>query len=394
MSRNLIISSLEGISPYQQNIEIVERKGLGHPDTICDHAAEQVSVALSSYYLEEFGAIMHHNVDKALLIGGTSRPRYKGGDVIEPMELIIAGRAVKSKNEKFLPVEEISSDAIKEYLTDKLRLINIEKNIKITIHIRPGSQDLTELFQRFAKGTPPLSNDTSCGTGYYPTDELEKTVYRTENFLNSRDLKQNYPFIGEDIKVMGLRHEKKIHLTVSIAMIDRYLSGLDDYIEKINVTHQLLRKEPWFRGNYFIDINTADSYENGSVYLTVTGTSAEMGDDGEVGRGNRANGLITPFRTMSLEAVAGKNPISHVGKLYNLFAMDLSREIVEKKFAEEAYVNIVSQIGKPINEPLVLDIKLKDQTVAASVISEFALDMLDNLPQLWRKIIKGQYEIA
>jgi S-adenosylmethionine synthetase len=50
-------------------VEMVERKGLGHPDTMCDALAEALSQALSQYYLDRFGMIFHHNVDKALLWG-------------------------------------------------------------------------------------------------------------------------------------------------------------------------------------------------------------------------------------------------------------------------------------------------------------------------------------
>src|SRR5690606_40191772 len=75
-----------------------------------------------------------------------------------------------------------------------------------------------------------------------------------------------------------------------------------------------------------VEVNMADGETPESVYLTVTGTSAESGDYGQVGRGNRANGLITPHRPMSLEAVAGKNPVTHVGKLYNLLASRIAAE--------------------------------------------------------------------
>ncbi len=62
-------------------------------------------------------------------------------------------------------------------------------------------------------------------------------------------------------------------------------------------------------GKWPVHVNTADDIKKKSVFLTVTGTSAEMGDDGSVGRGNRCNGLITPNRPMSMEATSGKNPI-------------------------------------------------------------------------------------
>jgi S-adenosylmethionine synthetase len=67
--------------------EMAERKGIGHPDTICDSIAEEVSIALSKYYLNEFGSILHYNVDKALLVGGKSLPAYNGGEIVQPMEL-------------------------------------------------------------------------------------------------------------------------------------------------------------------------------------------------------------------------------------------------------------------------------------------------------------------
>ncbi len=55
-------------------------------------------------------------------------------------------------------------------------------------------------------------------------------------------------------------------------------------------------------------------------------TSVEMGDDGATGRGNRGNCLITPMRPMSIEAIAGKNPVNHVGKIYNVIAQQVAEE--------------------------------------------------------------------
>jgi S-adenosylmethionine synthetase len=106
-------------------------------------------------------------------------------------------------------------------------------------------------------------------------------------------------------------------------------------------------------------INTADDYDRGCLYLTVTGTSAEMGDDGSVGRGNRVNGLITTNRFMSMEAAAGKNPINHVGKIYNLLSLRIAQDIAQTaEGIKEVYVKILSQIGAPIDQPKAADIQL------------------------------------
>jgi S-adenosylmethionine synthetase len=109
-----------------------------------------------------------------------------------------------------------------------------------------------------------------------------------------------------------------------------------------------------------VEVNTGDDPERGIVYLTVTGTSAEAGDDGEAGRGNRVNGLITPYRPMTLESVAGKNPVTHVGKLYNLAAGLVAASLVDElPGVVEAECRLVSQIGRPVHDPQLADVRLR-----------------------------------
>src|SRR5687767_10595383 len=91
----LIVRSREGSGPGDQPVEVVERKGIGHPDTICDGIAERISVELCRYYLDHCGAILHHNVDKMLLCGGAARPAFGGGVIVEPIELYLGGRATE-----------------------------------------------------------------------------------------------------------------------------------------------------------------------------------------------------------------------------------------------------------------------------------------------------------
>jgi len=394
MKNNVRISPLNLKLPNEQHIEIVERKGIGHPDTICDYIAEEISIALSKYYIDQFGFIMHHNVDKALLIGGMSEPSCNGGKITKPIEIVVAGRAIKEKDGNKLPIDEIAQAAAKNFLSKNLRHLNVETDVVINTKIRPGSRELIELFSRFGTGEVPLSNDTSAGAGFYPLNPLEKTVKETEQFLNGTEIKKIYPFVGEDIKIMGLRNKREKMLTAAIAIVDEYVVSTEDYVQKINNLRATLLEQGWIGSDTKIDINTADNYETGSIYLTVTGTSSEGGDDGQVGRGNRASGLITPYRPMTLEAVAGKNPISHVGKLYNLFALDLCKRIVEEQHAEVAYAYIVSQIGKPINDPLVVDIQIKGQEPDRNAISRIAEEMLSEMPNMWEKIINRDYGIV
>ena len=397
--KNIVITPITFEPVYAQQVEIVERKGTGHPDTICDYLAENLSVALCKWYEENLGAVMHHNVDKALLVGGRAEPVFGGGEVIEPIEIHLVGRAILEKDGKELGnVQEFVQNVVEEWISENLKNLDPKKHVKVYAKLKPGSKDLVELFERFQKeGEVPLANDTSFGVGFAPFDDLERAVYQTERFLNSSEIKKEHPEIGEDIKVMGVRFGEKIRLTVALAFVSKYIKNEDEYFAK---KEEILKKTK----NYIQEllgrevelfINTADT--KGSVYITVTGTSAEQGDDGQVGRGNRVNGLITPYRPMSLEAAAGKNPISHIGKIYNTVAKKISERVVEEiEEVEEACCYIVSQIGKPINEPQVLDVKIRTKR-NLSAIQELARKIADEELERMRDVkgfLERRYSVA
>ncbi len=386
---------------YKQSAEIVERKGVGHPDTMCDSIAEELSVALSKLYLEEFGAIMHHNVDKALLVGGVANPVFGGGEVISPIEIYLVGRALDKKDGKPLPVEELAIEVARSWIKENIRNLDPDRHTIIKPRIKPGSKDLVDLFLRFhEKNEVPLANDTSFGVGYAPLDDLERVVFETERFLNSSELKTQHPEVGEDIKVMGVRIKDSIRITIACAFVSRYIKDMKDYIEK----RESVRRKVFERISSLTDkelevhINTADNPEGGSVYITVTGTSAEQGDDGQVGRGNRVNGLITPYRPMSLEAAAGKNPVSHIGKIYNVVANIIADRVVrEIEEVEEAYCYIVSQIGKPINEPQVCDVKIRTSRDISGIedrVASIAQEELQEMPFTWKRFLSKEFSVA
>ena len=393
---NLKITSLNFPEVNKIEVEIVERKGIGHPDTICDALAEKLSAELSKFYLEKFGFILHHNVDKGLLLGGYAIPRFGGGEVKDPIEVFLVGRATREYKGIKVPVEEIAMESAREWLKENIHEIDVNKHVKIHCLVRPGSIDLVDIFLRQLKVGVPLANDTSFGVGYAPFDDLENIVYHVEKLLNSKEIKNKHPEIGEDIKVMGVRNEDKIILTIACAFVDKYIKDINDYVEKKENVKKLALKEAkkWTHRDIEIHINTGDDIENQNVYITVTGTSAEAGDDGEVGRGNRVNGLITPYRPMSLEAAAGKNPVTHVGKIYNITANLICRDIVKEiPEVKEAYCYIVSQIGKPINEPLTIDISIradKDKSTLEKKISEIVKAHMDEMPNIWKKLITGE----
>ncbi|AHF80340.1 methionine adenosyltransferase [Thermococcus paralvinellae] len=359
--RNIIVEELVRTPIEMQKVELVERKGIGHPDSIADGIAEAVSRALSREYIKRYGIILHHNTDQVEVVGGRAYPRFGGGEVIKPIYILLSGRAVEFIDREMFPVHEVAIKAAKEYLRKAVRHLNVEEHVVIDSRIGQGSVDLVSVFNK-AKETPiPLANDTSFGVGYAPLSETEKIVLETEKLLNSPEFKKKWPAVGEDIKVMGLRKGDEIDLTIAAAIVDSEVANPKEYLEVKQGIYDAVKElvEQYTNRKVNIFVNTADDPEKDIYYITVTGTSAEAGDDGSVGRGNRVNGLITPNRHMSMEAAAGKNPVSHVGKIYNLLAMLIANDIAEQiEGVQEVYVRILSQIGKPIDEPLVASIQV------------------------------------
>lgn len=400
--RNLVIEKLETTPVHARKVELVERKGLGHPDYIADAVAESVSVELCKEYLRRYGEVLHHNVDKVLVVGGQSNPRFGGGEVLAPIYILVAGRATthvttESGSVEAVPIGPIVLRAVRGWLHRNFRYLDPVNHVIVDYRIGRGSADLVSIFER--RGAYPGANDTSLGVGFAPLTETEKLVLEVERYLNSPNIKRELPMVGEDVKVMGLRRESRIELTVAVAMVSRHISSFDDYLyakeevkSKIeDLASRLTDKE------VVVYVNTGDdpsTREARGCYLVVTGTSAEHGDDGATGRGNRANGLITPMRPMSMEAAAGKNPVNHVGKLYNILANRIAARIAEAVEVDEVYVKLLSQIGRPINDPLIayVGIVASDEVYVSAVREARALvyEELDNITRIRDDVIEGR----
>lgn len=359
-NRNIIVEELVRTPIEMQEVELVERKGVGHPDSIADGIAEAVSRALSREYIRRYGIILHHNTDQVEVVGGRAYPRFGGGEVIKPIYILLSGRAVEFVDKEMFPVHEVAIKAAKDYLKKTVKHLDVNNYVVIDSRIGQGSVDLVGVFNKVKENPIPLSNDTSFGVGYAPLSETEKIVLETERLLNSEEFKKKWPAVGEDIKVMGLRKGEEIDLTIAAAIVDSEVQNPQEYMEVKEGIYNAIKEltSKYTNRDVNIYVNTADDPDKDIYYITVTGTSAEAGDDGSVGRGNRVNGLITPNRHMSMEAASGKNPVSHVGKIYNILANLIARDIAEEiEGVQEVYVRILSQIGKPIDEPLVASIQ-------------------------------------
>jgi S-adenosylmethionine synthetase len=379
------VEALEGQAAGDRAVEVVERKGIGHPDTICDALAEELSLALSHWYVEHGGRILHHNVDKVLLRGGAARPAFGGGEVTQPIEIHLSGRATAAVAGKIVPIDELAQHATRQWLVANIPALDPDRHVRLHTQVRSGSAALTGLFARGASspaedrnrhgaGTA-LANDTSIGVGYAPPSALETLVLDIERTLRAPEFRRANPAIGDDLKVLAIRTGHAVGLTVACAMIDRFLPSMAAYREACRIVLVTVRALAAARFGDDVDVvvNAADGNTPESVYLTVTGTSAEAGDDGEAGRGNRANGLITPSRPMTMESIAGKNPVSHVGKLYNLVAFLIADDIVRAlPHVREAECLLASRIGHPIDDPAVLHLRLRTDAATLGVVRDDA----------------------
>ncbi len=393
--RNVRVHPTSGLTVEDQEIEIVERKGLGHPDSVCDGVAEAVSRELGQMYLDRVGTPLHYNTDETQLAAGRAAPAFGGGEMLEPIYLLVVGRATKRYQGESLPAETVALRTAREYLDEQFPHLDIGSDIVVDVRLGEGSGDLVNVFGE--DGAVPMANDTSYGVGHAPLSETERIVSETETRLNG-SYGADHPEIGEDIKVMGKREGDHIDVTVAAAMVDRYVDGMEAYRDAVAGVREYvtdLAREQTDR-EVTVHVNTADDYETGSIYLTTTGTSAEHGDDGSVGRGNRANGLITPNRTMSLEATSGKNPVNHIGKIYNLLSTEIAASVADEvDGVRQLHVRLLSQIGQPIDYPHVADISVAtEDSVALAEVREDIETLVDaelaGVTDITRRVIDGE----
>jgi S-adenosylmethionine synthetase len=399
----LVINELRQTPVGEQSLEIVERKGLGHPDHICDAIMNEVSVSLSKEYIKRYGSVLHHNIDKGLLAAGEVKRNFGGGEVKRPMLMVFGDRATYDVDGDAVPIDEIAVNTAKRWFKKNLRFVDPDRHVRYQVELARGSEALRDIFSR--KGKFYGANDTSAAVGYAPFTPTERIVLDTERYINSPSFKKEFPETGEDVKIMGSREGSELNLTIALAFVDRLIENENQYFQRksevIEDVTRFVKSRVKFDG-INIDINTLDKKGRGmgGIYLTVLGTSADDGDGGQVGRGNRVNGVIPLNRPTCSEAAAGKNPVSHVGKIYNLLTYEIAQHVHQKvPGVKEVYVWLLSQIGRSIDDPkvagieLILDkgVELKQVSKAAS---EIAKSDLNNINDFTKRLTEGKIPVC
>ncbi len=372
---------------YAPPVEFVERKGLGHPDTICDHLAEDLARRLAADYLAHTGFVQPFNVDKAILAAGSVNIDYQRAEHTKASKLVLVGKAVTLSN--YAP----DPDALAiEYKAKLLALLPdaTPEAFDVEVWLNPSSADLADVVSR-NQGSAPLANDTSFAAVSAPRSPLESAVYDVERHLNSDEFRSEVA-VGRDIKVMGARVGREGRITIAAPILAMRVADRIDYdseIAKINEAATEVAGEA-FGERVTVVVNQADGPE--SVYLTYTGTSAEAGDDGQVGRGNRFGGLITPYRPMSLEAAAGKNPAAHVGKTYHAVGADIAARLIADFDVEDVTLRLLSSIGHPVTEPQAVHLEVAgevDEGAVEVIVKECFADWYG----VQTRLIAGEYEL-
>lgn len=400
--QKLTVEIVKDLTVQEHAVEIVERKGVGHPDYICDAAMDRVSVALSREYIRRVGSVLHHNIDKGLLVAGSTEKRFGGGRVVKPMEFIVGDRAAFQAGRVHIPVAEIAVETVKGWFKENLKNVDVERDLKIRVVLAPGSAELSDIFRR--KGRLLGANDTSAAVGYAPLTPAEKAVFETERFINSPAFKMRFPESGEDVKVMGIRRARDLDMTVACPLNSRLIKSEKAYFERkraiLSALRRFLSDKPF--DNITVNYNTLDIRGHGvnGVYMTLLGTSAEDADSGAVGRGNRVNGVISLNRPMGTEAAAGKNPVSHVGKIYTVLAHRIAGELYERiKGIKEVYVWLLSQIGSSIDRPKQVYVKIIpgktiDNKEARRAVALILDEFMEGLGAFTGELARGEHPVC
>jgi len=396
----VVVEALAEAPVARRRLELVERKGRGHPDTICDAVSEAVSIGLSRMYRRELGAIPHYNVDKALLVAGQCTKGFACGQVTQPMELILGDRATFEVGGRRLPVEAAVHGAVESWIATHLPHVRPGLDFRTRIALAPGSVELRSVFA--AGQSPIVSNDTSGASGYAPLSPTEELVLAVEQFLNGAEFKRRFPDTGEDVKVFGLREDDRLALTVAMPMRCLAIASEAAYFRrKQEVLAALAARFAGAPLQLDFRLNNLDTPGLGAdgIYLTLTGTSAEDADSGEVGRGNGVNGLIAFARPAGGEAAAGKNPVAHAGKIYSVLSHRLAALIhTRHRELSQVYVHLAARIGEPVDRPWTgVQVILADGMRLADVAKTIR-DVVDTeiarLPTFREELIRGEHPVC
>lgn len=314
-----------------KDIEIIERKGIGHPDTLADGIAEE----LSRKFCLSKGILERYFFDGVLIYGGESEAYFKGGKLKQPIKITIPAMMPHNHNN-----EDFIKETTLNYMKDVLHEFSSEYCI-----VNPVIYTTSQKFYDSEK-----SSDSSIATAHYPLSLLEKTVIETEQYLIDK-IENKKSFLGEDIKIRAFRYKDMTDFIIACRFISKYIENQDDYFDKKIIIEddikEFIRKK--YDGDFSLKINPDEN--NNRFNLSFLGSCIDSFAKGYTGKGNSISGLKSLLMPISSDGFYGKNIVRHPGRVHNVLAVLMAKKLSEKFDLEECYVHIVGEVGDNILAP-------------------------------------------
>jgi S-adenosylmethionine synthetase len=350
------------VLPHDADHEVVERKGLGHPDTVADGIAELASIRYSEYCLREFGAVLHHNLDKVAVFGGRAAFGPTSGRYVRPLRIVFGGRASSSFAGTPIPVAEILITAARDQL--RLALPGYDQTL---VEMRIETTDSSKFPHWFAprgladlpERTAVRCNDTAYLVALTPRTQAEVIALLTEAWLASQ------PWSGSDIKVLVARRRRHFDVTVCVPALAGRVHSTPEFRDLLATAEKTLTHLVYDHTPEDIEVEIRCNTKENSAevplsaqYVTVSGSALDYGEDGLVGRGNGRHGLISPAHAAGNEVTFGKNPTYHVGKVGAWLADHAATTLA--RIAGPCRVGLAWRIGTAYEDPATVQIIRRD----------------------------------
>lgn len=373
--------------PNIRPFDIAERKGVGHPDTIADALAYSFSRNYSTWCEEYAGRILNHWVDKTTCVGARTVVDYGSVDIIEPIRVLLIGKLTRAFGDVIVPVEEILDSTVRDHFSSVLTPDAVNHFVAQVLNTAGVAVDHDPSFYEPSRDDGDdlvragiVANDTMFVVGHAWRSLLLDLADVVEGSLLG-----SHNAIGTDIKMMLTRAGSEVDIVAAVPVIPTRVANRSDYLEILDVAEHSTRAAVSERleGHGLrlrrISLNTKDRH--GGAYLAPFGSSLGKGDVGAVGRGNRNSGGIEPYSSWTAEAPAGKNPLSHGGRIYPELCTELARRISDH-VGEYVDVGIHARNGDDLRSPALVvvrgarDFGLGDRT-SARIIRSIVRETID-----------------
>ena len=388
--------------PELSDYEIVERKGLGHPDSLADGIANLVSIEYSKYCLKNFGHVLHHNVDKVYIGGGMFLSDFGSAKMVEPISVVINGRMSDRFGKSLIDVKKIQRDAAKKYLSWVLPELDATKDVVITPNASQNMPNISHPYWYRPRGVEDLpeirelqANDTSVIASYSPLTMTERLVLAIEKYFwvfEGNSFRPKFKDLGQDIKVMGERYKTEINIILCVPVLAKAVFSEEQYYSKISaIEKKLTMYAKEIVGGSGLKVHLKVNPMIGpkpKIYILGAGSCIEGGEEGLVGRGNDYRGIISMSRPHIMEAPFGKNPVYHSGRVLSCLTSNLA-DAITKKLGAKCTVIAMTRNHFSLVPPSRLIIKLDKKIDRKDILAVIKKDFLgvDYILEILKKTI-------